>query len=251
MKMISLEFSDKVAQLHLKRKVTNAINRQLVAELSEALVDLREDTDVNGLVLTSANDKFFSIGFDIPQLYDLPREEFDDFFQAFNQVCIELLTFPKPIVAALTGHAIAGGCILTLCCDYRIISDGRKLIGLNEVKLGVPIPCPVACLLPYIVGYQNAREMMYTGDFYQPEEACDMGLVDEVLPLELVRTRSIEKSATLGAGSHEAFALIKLALVEPIEARILAHLRDNEQRFVDRWYAGETRAKLREAMDKF
>ena len=98
----------------------------------------------------------------------------------------KLFTFPKPTAAAISGHAIAGGCILTLCCDYRYIAEGRKLMGLNEIKLGVPVPYVADCILRSLVGFRHAREIMESGDFYQPETSFQKGLVDAVLPLENV-----------------------------------------------------------------
>jgi enoyl-CoA hydratase/carnithine racemase len=124
-------------------------------------------------------------------------------------------------------------------------------MGLNEVKLGVAVPYPAACVLPHIVGYRNAREMMYTGNFYTPEESYSMGLVDEVVPLEHVRSRSIEKATVLSAGSTQAIAQIKWGLVEPIRTQIERHIQEKEGYFIDRWYADDTRKNLKQAMEKF
>jgi len=251
MSSISVEISGTVAILELCRETTNAIDYPLVNKLAAALQAIHSNDDVLSLVLASNNEKFFSIGLDIPHLYNLPREDFNNFFHDFNQFCIDLLSFPKPTIAAITGHAIAGGCILTLCCDYRIIAEGRKLMGLNEVKLGVPVPYPAACILPYLVGYRNAREMMYTGDFYSPEEAYSMGLVDEVVHIEQVKSRSIEKATTLSAGSAQAIAQIKKRHIEPIRTQIEKRLAETEERFIARWYAEDTRRNLKEAVEKF
>jgi enoyl-CoA hydratase/carnithine racemase len=251
MSLISIEIDDTTAFIKLNREITNAINLQMVDELSSALQDLGSNDGVHSLVFTSENEKFFSIGLDIPQLYDLPRQEFVHFFHTFNQVCIDLLAFPKPTIAAITGHAIAGGCILTLCCDYRLIAAGHKLMGLNEVKLGVPVPFPAACLLPHIVGDRNAREMMYTGDFYSPKQAYGMGLVDEVVQIEQVRSRSIEKAKALSAGSAQAITQIKRGHIERIKTQIEKLLEESEVNFINRWYADDTRKNLKEAMDKF
>ena len=251
MSLISIEIREATAILKLNREITNAINHQLVDELAGALREFGPNQAVRSLVLTSDNEKFFSIGLDIPQLYDLPRQEFKRFYHNFNQVCIDLLTFPKMTIAAIPGHAIAGGCILALCCDYRIIAAGRRLMGLNEVKLGVAVPYPAACVLPHIVGYRNAREMMYTGNFYTPEESYSMGLVDEVVPLEHVRSRSIEKATVLSAGSTQAIAQSKWGLVEPIRNQIEKYIKEKEGYFIDRWYADDTRKNLKEAMEKF
>ena len=251
MSFISVQISGTTATLELCRQTTNAINHPLVKELSGALQDLILNDNIHSLVLTSDNEKFFSIGLDIPQLYGLTREEFQYFYHDFNQVCIDLLSFPKPTIAAITGHAIAGGCILTLCCDYRIIAEGRKLMGLNEVKLGVPVPFPAACVLPHIVGFRNAREMIYTGDFYSPEHAISMGLVDEVVHIQQVRPRSIEKAASLSYRQSHAIAQIKKSHIEPIKLQIEKQLDEKDGNFIDRWYADETRTNLKVAMEKF
>jgi len=152
MKMISVERHDQVSVLKLNRGATNALNLQLVTCLVENLNSVRDDPKVRSLVICSSNDKFFSIEFDIPELIQLKKRDFKVFYQAFNQVCLDLYTFPKPTIAAITGHAVAGGCILALCCDYRLIATGRRLVGLNEIKLGVPVPYLGDCILQQVVG---------------------------------------------------------------------------------------------------
>jgi len=249
--MVCVEYSDNVAILKLSRSVTNALNLQLVEELGETLKGVRHSPDVHSLVLASSNEKFFSIGFDIPQLFELTREDFTFFYQAFNRMCLDLYTLPKPTVAAITGHAIAGGCILALCCDYRLIAAGRKLMGLNEIKLGVPVPYLADRVLWQIVGVRYAREITDMGEFYRPEELLRMGVVDQVLSSEQVMPKSVEKARLLGSLPQEPFAAIKQNRVEMVEARVLAHLEEKEQFFIERWYSGETRKRLQEAMERF
>lgn len=249
--VIGVEYLDQVALVKLDRPVTNALDLELVHELGLALQGVRHDPHVRGLVLASSNDKFFSIGFDIPRLFDLPRKEFQAFYRDFNRVCLDLYTLPRPTVAAITGHATAGGCILALCCDYRFIAEGRKLMGLNEIRLGVPVPYLTDCILRHLVGVRLARDVMDSGEFYPPATSVQMGLVDQVLPLEQVVPAAIEQARSLGAWSQEAFALIKRNRVEGIEAQVLAHLDEKERVFVERWYSAEARARLKEAIDKF
>lgn len=251
MKMIRIEHHGEVAIVKLDRGVTNTIDLQLVEELSEALQEVTHDPGVHSLVLGSSNERFFSIGFDIPQLFGLARQDFKFFYQTFNRVCMDLYTLPKPTIAAITGHAIAGGCILALCCDYRFIAQGRKLMGLNEIRLGVPVPYLADCVLRHIVGVRYARDIMDIGEFYQPEESLQMGIVDQVLPLEQVLPKSVEKARLLGGSPQEAFAMIKRNRVERVEAQVLMRLEEKERFFVDRWYSDEARERLREAMEKF
>jgi enoyl-CoA hydratase/carnithine racemase len=240
-----------IAILNLSHEITNAINMELVNELSEALRQIREDDDIRGLVLTGANDKFFSIGLDIPVLFPLTRGEFAIFYRTFNRLCLDLFTFPKPAVAAVTGHAIAGGCILALCCDERFIAEGKNLMGLNEIKLGVPVPYPADRILLHLAGWRNAREVMDGGELYGPPELLHRGLVDRVLPLEQVLPTAVEKVEALSAASLEAFALIKRNRTEPVKTEILADLDERERRFVERWYSPVARKRLDEAIEKF
>ncbi len=251
MKLICTEYRDKVAILKLNRGITNALNLKLVNQLAENLQKVKDDSDVHSLVLGSPNDKFFSIGFDIPELFELTRKDFEVFYQAFNRVCMDLYTLPKPTIAAITGHAIAGGCILALCCDYRFIAEGRKLMGLNEIKLGIPVPYPGDCILRHVVGTRNAREIMSTGEFYHPGELLQIGMVDQVLSLEQVLPKSIEKAKLLGALPHAAFGMIKRNRVEMVDAQVLTHLAEKEQFFIECWYSDEARERLKEAIKKF
>jgi enoyl-CoA hydratase/carnithine racemase len=239
LELIRTEFCDEVAVLKLSRSVTNALDLQLVSQLAENLQKVSDDSDVQGVVLTSSNEKFFSIGFDIPELFRLPKDDFRVFYQTYNRVCVDLYTLPKPTMAAITGHAVAGGCILALCCDYRFIAEGRKLMGLNEIKLGIPVPYPGDCILQHVVGTRNAREIMGTGEFYDPEALLHMGVVDQV------------KAKLLGALPHEAFGMIKRNRVETVEAHILKRLAEKEEFFIECWFSDEARKRLKEAIKKF
>ena len=124
-------------------------------------------------------------------------------------------------------------------------------MGLNEIRLGLPVPYPGDCVLHHLVGVRYAREIMDDGGFYQPEQLLQMGLIDQLLPLERVLPESIERARSLGAWPQEAFAMIKRNRVEGVEAQVLARLEEKEQSFIERWYSDEARQRLREAMEKF
>lgn len=251
MELIQLEYRDKMAIVRLDRGITNAINLKLVDQLRRILLKLRDDSTVQSIVLGSSSDKFYSIGFDIPELLELSRNEFKIFYHAFNQLCIDLYIMPKPTLAAITGHAIAGGCILALCCDYRFMADGRKLMGLNEIKLGVPVPYPGDSILRDLVGTNTAREIVGMGEFYQSYELLRMGMVDHVLPVEQVLPKSIERAKMLGTFPCKASVAIKRNRVEMIEQHIRRHLLEKEHIFTECWYSNEARKRLQEAIKKF
>ncbi|MFX0087929.1 MAG: enoyl-CoA hydratase/isomerase family protein [Candidatus Hodarchaeota archaeon] len=248
--IVKLEYIDSVCIMSLNRGVTNAINLQLVKEISKKLQMAREKANIHSIVLTSSNEKFFAIGFDIPELLQLNKEQFKEFYTEFNKLSLDLYTFPKPVVAALTGHAIAGGCILALCCDYRFIADGKKLMGLNEIKLGVPVPYVADCILRQLVGLFRAREITDIGDFYLPEKLMQLGLVDEIFPINDLVKKSVEKARLLGV-SQEAFNIIKRNRVEILASMILESLTEKEIAFIECWYSSESRKLLQEAVEKF
>ena len=248
---MTVTHEDTAAIISLNRDVTNALNLKLIRELSTTLCTLEQDAGTHGIVLTSANDKFFSIGFDIPALYAQPLEEFRVFYQTFNRMCMQLFSFPKPVIAAITGHAVAGGCILALCCDYRYIAEGNRKMGLNEIKLGVPIPYPADCILRQTVGFRTYRDVVDTGDFYLPATLLNMGFVDRIVPADRLLLESIEKIPEISEHPPRAFVMIKETRVAPVLSAIHASLRRREEYFLSCWYSESTRRKLREAMEKF
>jgi enoyl-CoA hydratase/carnithine racemase len=249
--LVLLETQGKVGVVKLNHGLTNAINLDLVNQLSDILQRVRTDRQIRSLVLTSSNDKFFSNGFNIPELIELSSDDLRNFYGTFNQMCVDLYTLPRPTIAAVTGHAIAGGCILALCCDYRFIAQGRKLIGLNEIKLGLPVPYVADCILRNLAGSRNAREIMDCGDFYLPEVSSKLGLVDQVLPVEGVIREATEWVDTIGSYPEDAFVTIKRNRVEDIQRQILEKLDEKQKTFIQCWFASEGQRLLREAVSKF
>ena len=222
MEMVSVEQYGRVAVVKLNHGVANALSPKLVHEMEVVLHRIREDDAMSGIVLSSSNEKFFSIGYDIPELFEMNKDDFMGFYRLFNQTCLDLFTLPKPTVAAITGHAIAGGCILALCCDYRFIAQGHKLMGLNEIKLGLPVPYLPDRLLHFLVGFRRAREMMDSGEFYPAEKAFDVGIADKVLPMGDVVKTAIEHAAALGSLPKIGFEMIKQNRVEVVAEAVMA-----------------------------
>jgi enoyl-CoA hydratase/carnithine racemase len=251
MELVREDRRDGVARLTLCRGVTNPLSLELLRELAGCLELAMLDEDVRALVLSSESDKFFSIGFDLPRLIELDREGFTAYYRTFNRLSMDLYVFPKPTVAAITGHAIAGGCILALCCDERYIASGRKLMGLNEVKLGVPVPYPGDCILRQVVGSRTAREIMEGGEFFPADDLLEMGMVDRVTPQEEVEPASVERAVALGSFPSDAFSVIKRNRTALVEAEVEAHVEEDERTFLDCWFSEGTRRLLAEAAEKF
>jgi len=248
---IKYERTNRIGDVTLTGGVTNPINRLFLREFAETLEAAANDADIRGLVIHSSNEKFFCIGLDIPELVDMDEPTFTEFYRAFNRVSLALYRFPKPTVAAIGGHAIAGGFILAVCCDYRLIASGRRLMGLNEVKLGVPIPFVGDCVLRDLVGARNARELAEVGEFHAPQRLLELGVVDRIVPPENLMTGAVGHIQALAEFPAEASAIIKRNRVERVEAEILARLEEKEAIFISRWFAPDTRERLEEAKARF
>ena len=249
--MFEVEYRDSVVTIKLDHQISNAINLEMVNGMTGVIREVKSDPRFKALILSSSNEKFFSIGFDIPRLFELDKQNFQIFYRSFNQLCLELFTLPKPTVAAITGHAIAGGCILVLCCDYRIISEGRKLMGLNEIKLGVPVPYLTHSILVSLIGKNRAGEVVDKGDFYRAEELFEMNMVDRVVALEDVLPLAGEQALLLASRSPDAYNLNKKMRVEKIEADFLKHREEMQDLFIRDWFSDDARRLLKEAMEKF
>jgi enoyl-CoA hydratase/carnithine racemase len=210
-----------------------------------------DDPDIHAVMVTSESDRFFSIGLDIPELIEYDKERFAEFIRHFDQLCIDLYSMPKPTVMALRGHATAGGTILALAGDHRIITTGRAVMGLNEVRLGVTVPYPADQMLRDLVGNRTARDIMEVGDFYEPAELLAMGLVDEVVPPDQVLFIARELATSLAAAPMEAYAAIKANRTAPVVTTIGERLEEKQREFVNLWYSEAAQAQLEEAMLKF
>ncbi len=251
MKWIHAVTEDSVRILKLNHGVTNALNAELLKELEAGLGEIRNDPEIAALVLTSANEKFFSAGFDLPELYPQEVSGFKEFFHLFNLICLDLYTLPKPAVAALPGHAVAGGFILASCCDYRFMAQGKKFCGLNEIQIGVPVPYIADLILRQLVGDRAATEIMYTGALLPAEKALEIKFLDALLAPEELLKEALSKARILGRLPREAFQIIKTNRTGEIATRGLEKLDEDIQTFLKMWYSEEARERLKEAMKKF
>jgi len=235
----------------LDRGVINPIDGELVDRLSDALGEAREDPDVGGLVLASASEKFFSIGFDLPALYDRDRQAIVAFYDRFTHLCLDLYTWPGPTATAITGHAIAGGCILALCCDYRYVAEGRTLTGLNEIALGVPVPHLPQLILQRLVGDRACRRLLDSAELIDAAKQLELGIADRTLPGEKVLPFATAEIAELAELPADAFAATKTQRVERLAARVRAQQDAKTAEFARCWFSPEARELLGAAREKF
>ena len=248
MAKIALEDHGNVAIVRLANGVTNAVSPELVEEMALALQEVQGR--FRGMVLAGGN-KFFSIGLDLPALLKLSRKDMAAFWVGFEDAVLALYTLPMPTAAAIAGHAPAAGTILALACDFRMIASGKKLMGLNEIKIGLPVPFLADLMLRQVVRDRAATEIEYTGELLIPEKSQALALVDGIFPEEEAEARTIAKISEIVEGPPFGFPLTKQHRTRDIRTRFLAGRESINQAFMDCWFAPATQALLKEASAKF
>ena len=180
MNTIKITIKDKTAIIGLNRGRSNAINSEMVAELSEMFKNIENDDNIGGLIITG-NEGFFSAGLDLIELYEYDEFKIRKFWIDFLDLVSIMTSFRKPYISAISGHSPAGGCVLAICSDYRIMVDGKYIIGLNEVPVGIIVPDSIFHLYSFWLGQAKAYRFMLEGKLMNPQEAFENQLIDEVV----------------------------------------------------------------------
>jgi enoyl-CoA hydratase/carnithine racemase len=245
MDFVQVSKADGIATVTLARGKVNAINEPMVAELRPIFEELAKDRVVRAVILTGRG-KFFSFGFDIPEFLSYPKDDFVRYLIKFADLYRYLFLFPKPVVAAINGHAVAGGCMLATACDYRVMVPEKAKIALNEITFGVPVFTGIVEILKFCVGSKNAATILYSGNLYSSQEALELGLIDQIEALENLLETAGKTAKDLAQKNAAAFKTIKKLLRQPIIQDIAKRETDSIHEFVDIWYSEETRANLQE-----
>ena len=233
-----------IVELKLARPPVNALDPGLCRDLRSAL-DAAVIAEARGIVL-SGGPKVFSAGLDVPYLLGLgdDREALTSAWQSFFAAARALAACPVPVVAAVAGHAPAGGCVLALCCDYRVMAAGDFRIGLNETQVGLVAPEGVQRLLRRVVGPNRAEHLLVMGEMVEAERALRIGLVDELADIDQVGGRAHEWLRQLLALPHDAMSQTRrIARADLVEAMQPEHIQ--LEHFVEAWSAPETQQALR------
>jgi enoyl-CoA hydratase/carnithine racemase len=198
------------------------------------------------VLLTGAGDAF-SAGLDLKEVVGLDTPGTTRFLELLEDLVATLFAYPGPTVAAVNGRAIAGGCVLALCCDHRIArAEPRLRIGLNEVALGVPFPPRTLAAVVHRVPPRSRDEVLLGAELHGVEAALRLGLVDETAPDPVVRAR--ERLALLASHPADAYAATKHTLRAALVAASEAHVRHRHDTIVPAWCAPAARARLGDAL---
>lgn len=239
----------RVRELKLARAPVNALDPALCAALAGAIAEAVGD-GCQGMVL-AGGPNVFSAGLDVPLLVSLGEDSaaltaaWESFFDAARAIA----ACPMPVAAAIAGHAPAGGCVLALCCDYRVMASGPFRIGLNETQVGLVAPEGIQHLLRRVVGPHRAERLLVAGELVDAERALALGLVDELVEIDNVATRAriwLEDLLQLPRGPMLATrALARADLVAALRPE-----RIQLQRFIEAWRDPDTQAGLRALVAK-
>ena len=172
------------------------------------------------------------------------------FIASFAHTMLRIFELPFPVVAAVNGHAVAGGCVLSLQADRRIAAEGDFLIGLNEVRLGIGLPGVVLETLRCQLATPSLFPVAVEGRLVGPAEARALGLVDELAPPERLEARALERAAELGALPREAFAEMKAALRAPVAHRVRDGLEADARRWAATWFSDDARELRKKALER-
>ena len=236
-------------EVRMARPPANALELSLVDGLHAALDACESDATVHGLLLTG-NPGMFSGGLDVVDLRARGRAEIKHFWARFGELMPRLFATRLVTIAAIEGHAPAGGCVLAMLCDHRVMAEGRYKIGLNEVAVGLAVPQWLA--EPYIglVGQRVAERNLQLGRMVGPDEALAIGLVDDVVPQDAVRQVAIDEMTLRLSVPTDARRRTKAALrgdrAASMEAQRVAQL----EALVDVWFSAECRAVMGRLVDK-
>lgn len=241
---VSLEIEDGLGIMRIARQHGNAINRELAEDLMTAIREAEAKADLRGL-LFAASGKLFSPGLDLQELIDLDRAGMKAFLESFNAAFLELYSFSKPMVAAIQGHAIAGGFLLTLAADWRILKQGAQ-VGLAEIKVGVPFPFGIAMILRDAVPRACLTEVALLGRNYLDREALQAGLVHELLEAEQFEENCRRRLVEIAAKDPKAYAISKRYLRSSGLERMRAAGSRYDDEWLDSWFSPATQERIRD-----
>ncbi|QDE40445.1 enoyl-CoA hydratase/isomerase family protein [Luteibacter pinisoli] len=231
-----------IVEIRMARPPVNALNTALVHALRDALADAPKN-GARGIVLSGAQG-LFSAGVDVPALLQLDRAGVQGYWNDFFALCGVIASSPVPVVAAVTGHSPAGGAVMSLFADYRVMAHGMYKIGLNEVQVGLSVPEPIQFAMRRIVGNYRAERLLVAGTMVDADTAHALGLVDELATVEQVVQRSVQWLTELLKAPPKAMLRTRAIA----RADLLAVWGDTtnllDPGFIDDFFADETQQVL-------
>jgi enoyl-CoA hydratase len=241
--MIAIESVEGVALLRMQHGPANALDVDFCDALSARFAELRGDA-AEAIVLTG-DGSIFSAGVDLKRVSAGGADYVRALLPALHRLYEEIYFHPKPVIAAINGHAVAGGAILACCADRRIIGHEAGRIGVTELLVGVPFPALAFEILRASVPAEYLAEFAYSGATYMTDDALECGWVDEIAEPEELLEDAVAVAKELAAIAPAAFAETKSQIRAPVAERYAATGEATDAAVTDLWCADDTLARLR------
>jgi len=244
MEYLQIEKKKEYVIVQMNRPKVNAINEQMVAELRQTFQALEHDDDVKGVILTGLPN-YFSAGLDVVELFDYDEARMRDFFIAFGSMHVEMVRFTKPFICAITGHSPAGGCVIAIAADYRIMAnDNPKFsIGLNEIAVNIQISRNLIEAYAYWLGRSKANEFVLDGKLLTAQEAFDNELVNQICPIDEILNRAEKKMQQYLLADSTIFKNTKKKLRQDWLSNLVMD-EDELQEAINIWWNPEVRMRM-------
>ena len=212
--MLHTDMQDGILVVRLDHGKAHALDLELSRALAQTTQEIESNADVRAVVLTGTG-SIFCAGVDMFRVLDGGSEYVDSFVTSMAETLKSLFQLSRPVVAAINGHAIAGGCVLAAACDYRIMAHGTGTIGVPELSVGMPFPLVAMEILRFATSEAHLQELVYRGRTYPVEEAYERGLVDELIEPDSLQGRALEIAQQLGSEPSARFRITKRQLRGP------------------------------------
>jgi enoyl-CoA hydratase/carnithine racemase len=236
--MLEITNHGKIREIRLVRPPVNALNLEFVKLLTRSL---REAQTGCSAVVVSGREGVFSAGLDVVELLQLDRQGMKDFWGAFFSLLETVACSPIPVAAAITGHSPAGGAVICLMCDYRVMSQGDYRIGLNETRVGLVIPSVLQNAMARLVGPRVAERMLVAGAMIGPEDALKTGFVDALeTGYEATIQHAVQWCQELLLLPRNSMLGNRAVARAHFKQEFSSHTADNIETFVDTWFSNET-----------
>ena len=246
--MIDRFQKENIEVLKLNRPKANALNENLIKELILNLDEIMKDNNIKGIILTG-QEGFFSAGLDIVELYNKDKEYMKSFWGLFSNLLEKIYSYPKIIFSAISGHSPAGGTVISIMTDYRIMSKGNFLIGLNEVAVGLSMPRGIGRIFQSLLGERLAEKMTLKGELVSPDKALKIGLIDEVIKPEKLLDHSISVMQNWLKLPFQKQIESKLALRKDIIDLIKSNSKSDNDSVINAWFSDECRLTMGKIVD--
>ena len=232
-----------IRELRLNRPPVNALTSEFIVALRQA-VEAAPQQGVKALILSGSPGRF-SAGLDVPLLLGCDRPAMAELWRELYSLMRALGGSSVPIAAAITGHAPAGGTVLPMFCDWRVMAAGEFKMGLNEVQVGIPLPAVILAALRRLVGARQAERLAVGGLLISAQEALEIGLIDEVAPPDGVVERAQKWCESLLALPSEAMATTRREARADLVAIFDRDLEAELDEVIAGWWSPSTQATLR------